>query len=467
MPSKAPIPRDFLCEHTPTKSRVFAVLASPGGPNTLKAVFTCTDSVLAQRAASVLAALAQSGSGEGVDADAEEIAVTLPAAPAASFRETCRRLRDQEWPVADTASVGWSRLQPTEEEETSARQDEELRTPSDARLGQLSGKVFRIIQLLEYHVHDAGRLLTAATADGWSSLSDEEGQADPNDLLDAVMYMADISREMPGADITGQRGTGEELIAAEGDELADWQQGPVIAEFGSGWRLQSEEIGQHEEVSPDFATLFSVQSCDLDHANEDEEERCEVCGRWQLTPRTADILYTALENLSDEAYNDVDERADEPVEANEAGNWSFFGRFPRVTWGMDAEWRRQASRACEDLSDDLAAGKWPHPRCTAEEMALHLAIRDAPGYLEMCQEAEEDHHEALPSHPDDYDWGMCSEVLFQDHDVLMLFNPGLDGIEDPGDDLNRDSGMGDLRATAWFTFFNNLEPRDPNRGFRR
>src|ERR1700722_16043227 len=101
MTSTVPVPRDFLCEHTPTKSRVFAVLASPGGPNTLKAVLTCADPVLSQRAASVLIALANSGGGSVVSADAEKIAADLPAAPAASFREACRRLRDQEWPEAD------------------------------------------------------------------------------------------------------------------------------------------------------------------------------------------------------------------------------------------------------------------------------------------------------------------------------------------------------------------------------
>jgi hypothetical protein len=29
MSSGIPFPRDFLCEHTPSKSRVFAVLSSP------------------------------------------------------------------------------------------------------------------------------------------------------------------------------------------------------------------------------------------------------------------------------------------------------------------------------------------------------------------------------------------------------------------------------------------------------
>lgn len=468
MPSAVPVPRDFLCEHTPAKSRVFAVLVSPGGPNTLKAVLTCTDPVLAQRAASALIALARDGAGDATNADTEEILAALPAAPAASFREACRRLRDQEWPEADAGPVRWDQFQAIGTADlASARRDEETRTPSDARLRQLTGKAFRVIQFLEYHVHDASRLLAAAAADGWSPLSDEDDQADPDDLLDAVMHMADISHEVPGADIICQESTGEALIAAKGAELADWQRKPITAEFGGGWRLRREESGNRELADPDFAALFPVRSCDLDHANEDEEEDCEICGGWQLTPRTADMLHTALENLSDEAHDDTGEKGDEPVSGKNDGDWSFFDRLPRITWGMDAEWRRQVGHACEDLVRDLTAGEWPRPRCTAEEMVLHLAIKDAPGYLEIWKEATDERHEALPEHRDDYDWDMCSELLFEDHDVLMLYDASLDGFEDPGSDLNRESGVGDLRPAAWFTFFAHLEPRDPDRDFRR
>ena len=58
-----PFPRDFACEHTVAKSRVFAVLASPDRPDTLKAILTCTDPLLAQRATAVLTSLALTGGG--------------------------------------------------------------------------------------------------------------------------------------------------------------------------------------------------------------------------------------------------------------------------------------------------------------------------------------------------------------------------------------------------------------------
>jgi hypothetical protein len=467
MSSVVPFPRDFLCEHTTAKSRVFAVLVSPGGPDVLKAVLTCTDPVLAQRAANTLAGLAHSGGGNAVNADAEEITAALPAAPAASFREACRRLRDRQWPEADAAPACSDQSQAIDGDElTSAIRDMKMRTPSDARLGQLTGKVVRVMQFLEYHVHDPARLLAAAAAGGWSPVSGEDNRAAADDLLDAAMYMADISHEVPGADIIGQESCGEELLAAKGAELAGWQREPVAVEFG-GWRLRDGESGDRESAGPGFAALFPVRSCGLDHASEAEEDDCEICGDWQLTPRTADMLRTALANLADEAHDDADEHGDEPVPGKNANDWYFFDRLPQITWGMGAEWRRQVGHACEDLVRDLAAGEWPQPRCTAEEMVLHLAIDDAPGYLEMWQEDKDERHEALPAHRDDYDWDTCSELLFEDHDVLMLYDASLDGFEGPGGDLNQMNGVGDLRPAAWFKFFTHLEPRNPDRGFHR
>jgi hypothetical protein len=125
MSSALPFPRDFLCEHTPSRSRVFTTLYSPSRPDTLKAVLTCTDPLLAQRAANVLTSLARTGGGPMIDADAEAIRAALPSAPAASFCQACQVLRDREWPEADTSPVGWDHVRiPDEEDLTPALRDE-------------------------------------------------------------------------------------------------------------------------------------------------------------------------------------------------------------------------------------------------------------------------------------------------------------------------------------------------------
>ena len=212
---------------------------------------------------------------------------------------------------------------------------------------------------------------------------------------------------------------------------------------------------------PDFAALFPVRECNCGR------EDCEICQGLQLTPRTADLLHTALEIMADQAFDDIEEHGSEPVERDDRGDWLFFDGLPRITWNQDANWRRQVARACDDLAGDLACGDWPLPRNNAEEIVLHLAIEDGPDCLEEKEDARDERHDALPRHGDDYDWGMCSEVLFQDHDVLMLYDESLDGIEDPGSEANVYLRMGDMRPAAWFEYFNNVEPRDASREFRR
>lgn len=60
------------------------------------------------------------------------------------------------------------------------------------------------------------------------------------------------------------------------------------------------------------------------------------------------------------------------------------------------------------------------------------------------------HHRRLPSNPDDYDWDMCSEILFEDHDILLLYDEQFDGVEDPDAKLNQQFRINDLRSASWF-----------------
>ncbi|MFE7194392.1 hypothetical protein [Kitasatospora sp. NPDC057541] len=193
---------------------------------------------------------------------------------------------------------------------------------------------------------------------------------------------------------------------------------------------------------------------------------------WQLTPRTADLLYTALSLLADEAYEDAEELDDGClVPDGHEGNWGVFPRLPKLTFAADLQWRRRFARAADDLADDLERGHWPRPTCTAEELALHLAIDDAgDSAAELGDDSDgtgRGTHSTLPTHRDDYDFGACTDMFFQDTDVLMLYGARFDGIEDPDGDANRRLGVGDLRAQAWFEPFGNVKARDPHRGFRR
>ena len=224
----------------------------------------------------------------------------------------------------------------------------------------------------------------------------------------------------------------------------------------AGGQLRHELLTAAGAKIDHFADLFPACTC--------RRSTCQRCSGWQLTPRMASVLWTATQLVADDAYDDVVEHGDDPVAG---GMWALFDLYPAITYRQDAIWRRQAARAYDDLTDDLEAGNWPRPRCPAEELALHQVLRHLidweqdPDYgsIRWDELAE------LPAHEDDRDWGGAS--LFQDHDILNLYDLDRDGIEDPDSLENRITGMGDYRPAAWFTWFGGHEPRDSRRSFRR
>ena len=226
---------------------------------------------------------------------------------------------------------------------------------------------------------------------------------------------------------------------------------------GASSVTEVDEHGFARPPRPDFEALFPLCRC--------TKESCTTCSGFQLTPRTATALWTVAQILADHAYDDVEERGDEPVFARR--EWALFGLYPRITWAQSAVWRRQAARAYDDLAADLEAGEWPCPRSPAEEMALHLILRDVPAATDDGWAGLDNEGTRLPAHPDDFNWDLAQDVLFQDTDILALFNPDLDGIEDPDGELNLQMSIGDYRPQAWFEAFANMDPRDGRRPFRR
>ncbi len=107
-----------------------------------------------------------------------------------------------------------------------------------------------------------------------------------------------------------------------------------------------DEAGVELSADPDFVALFPVCRCGRDS--------CDACGGHQLTPRTAAVLWTVAQILADQGFDDIVAHGDEP--AVDDDDWALFGRYPRITWRQDAVWRRQAARAFDDLTGDVAAG---------------------------------------------------------------------------------------------------------------
>ncbi|MFI0469167.1 hypothetical protein ACH347_34270 [Saccharopolyspora sp. 5N102] len=265
-----------------------------------------------------------------------------------------------------------------------------------------------------------------------AEIAAEEQEHVRGDLTAAVSWLADpelmISLDVPGIECSGTTHGVEDLDQPE----------PRVA-------------------YPEFATLFETCGCGLDS--------CDHCAGFQLAPRTAAVLWTASQMLADHAYEDVIEHGDDPVRNENA--WQLFAEYPRITWQQDAIWRRQAARSFDDLAADLTNGDWPLPHCPSEEMALHLTLRYARAAVDDGWAGFDGPLKHVPEHPHDFEWDMLFDVLFQDLDILSLYGAELDGIEDPESETNRQFGIGDYRPQAWFKTFNNMEPRDGRRPFRR
>jgi hypothetical protein len=182
-----------------------------------------------------------------------------------------------------------------------------------------------------------------------------------------------------------------------------------------------------------------------------------------LTARTRAVLRLALQGLSNQAWEEAAALGDEPLPRGAGG---LFGSLPPVTLRQDGTWRRQMARAFDDLAADLSSEAEFEPRCTAEEMALHLGIARADNLTRNRPRRVRETVEDLAEHRRDFDWHACSDILFQDHDVLMLFDNSLDGIEDSNSQVNQALGMVNLAPQDWFDPFDPEQARDPNRGFR-
>ncbi|MFE9067598.1 hypothetical protein [Streptomyces violaceusniger] len=100
-------------------------------------------------------------------------------------------------------------------------------------------------------------------------------------------------------------------------------------------------------------------------------------------------------------------------------------------------------------------------------MALHLGIDRAKALTRNRPRLVAETVAGLSEDRRDFDWDWCSIVLFEDHEVLMLFDASLDGIEDSGNEINQALGLANLAAARWFVPFRPGQARDPARGFRR
>jgi len=161
-----------------------------------------------------------------------------------------------------------------------------------------------------------------------------------------------------------------------------------------------------------------------------------------LSPRMAWQLWAAAVMLAD-LYGEQESwetlRLDLPPLALPVADTVWMARFART---FDAI----ATRLAEGRSDPVGLTS-----CTGEEMALHLVIDYAETWL------KDDVLTTLDSLPVDAerddDFEGAREALFRDHDVLMLFDPALDGVDDPEGALHEHFRFANLHPSRWFLPF--------------
>jgi hypothetical protein len=259
-------------------------------------------------------------------------------------------------------------------------------------------------------------------------------------VLEAVLECDDAELAQRAADVLADAARGKrdtdaamELVLAELPAEAGVAFRDALDQVRAGREEADELFLDDDEDGPvvDFGALFPAR---------DQDE-------WQLTPRTASILDAALSLLGDHAYDDIEVNGGAAVDGDE--KWAVFCRLAPSTWQEDLDWRRRVARACDDLAGDIESGRLPVPRCDAEAVVMRLAIGEAQQWLTELDEddlggddldGEELAQESLPEHRDDYNWDGCAAVLL------------------------RGRGEPDV---AWFEWFGDAEPRDPERGFRR
>ncbi|WP_433358775.1 hypothetical protein [Streptosporangium sp. CA-115845] len=193
-----------------------------------------------------------------------------------------------------------------------------------------------------------------------------------------------------------------------------------------------------------------------------------------LTPLTARLLADAGWELAYAVYWDSVHLKNAPYLYREDDLDSGLRHLPRICDHQDLAWRMNMARCFHDLATDLTRGRAPLPRTNGEEIALKIMINMVPDILDRLDDygADDDerflHLGLAPGHIPSarhlrYD--AMLEFLYQDWDVLSLFEANEQYVADPGHPAVRLMNMGNLHPMNWFQTFSNMVARDPDRGY--
>lgn len=171
-----------------------------------------------------------------------------------------------------------------------------------------------------------------------------------------------------------------------------------------------------------------------------DEEFVEIIAA--VGPRRRGQIVAAARALAGDIRADADQLGTAAIHPPNRTRLKVLGLLPQQTFGQSRFWRYQLAAAAEALAGDTDRWGAPVPRCTGEEMVLHLTLRRAAADA-GCPPQQVF---AWPEDPTrDHGWGDLFEYLFQDHDVLMLYDVPEYGMSD--------LGTVNIEPHQWFTEF--------------
>lgn len=204
-------------------------------------------------------------------------------------------------------------------------------------------------------------------------------------------------------------------------------------------------------VQPDFQSLFSADrecSCGCEDAMsevidcENESFREPV-----LTPLNAALMYQCCDLLLDIFSSGAS-----------YGFLELKEKLPRICQSMDSGFYGSLLLTLNGFKQDISEGRVPVLDCTGAEMMMHIVLDEMELRIEesdieigvsafvfnqitdyLCDSAE------------DFNIFRIRDLIFDDIDVIFLFDPAMDGIENSEEGVAL--GVSNLHPSLWFKKF--------------
>ncbi|KAA8719183.1 hypothetical protein [Corynebacterium spheniscorum] len=177
---------------------------------------------------------------------------------------------------------------------------------------------------------------------------------------------------------------------------------------------------------------------------EDDKQEVRVLSFALSCGLLAEASITIIDSLFDDVCRLQDVRSDDPdLREIIAEDTAVLRWLPeRFAHRYDSHFARQFLVATVDLVAAIS-NSWRNCPTVAHELALHVLLDQTEVLSESLQEVTQ-YLEA--------GWrGTLEDCLFEDLDFRLLYDPGMDGIED---NPEPEMGMAPLRFESWFQPFN-------------